>query len=93
VAELLTGSSAVAAVFNGHYHPGGFCVDRATYFLGMEGIVETAEDGNAFAVVSLGEESIDVSGVGVVASRSLPLLKGGAVVGSGAGAGAGRAEP
>ena len=41
----------------------------------------------------VGEESIDVSGVGVVASRSLPLLKGGAVVGSGAGAGAGRAEP
>jgi hypothetical protein len=75
VAEILTGSDTCVAVLNGHYHPGGFCVDRATYFWGMEGVVETADDGNAFAVVKLGADSIDVAGAGITASRSLPLLK------------------
>jgi hypothetical protein len=75
VAEVLTGSAACVAVLNGHYHPGGFCVDRATYFWGMEGVVETADDGNAFAIVKLEADGIHVTGAGVTVSRSLPLLK------------------
>lgn len=76
VSSILTSSASVVAVFNGHYHPGGYCCHRDTYFVGFEGIVETqGEANNAYAQVILTQEHIEILGQGVTACRRLPFLK------------------
>ena len=71
--ELLEGQPHVAAYFSGHDHAGGYARAGGVHFVTVEGLVEADPEANAFAVVELYADRIEVLGVGEVTSRTLAL--------------------
>jgi predicted phosphodiesterase len=69
---LLAEHDHVVAYLNGHNHAGNFGVVGGTYFVNFKGMVDT-EDSNAYAIVSVHEDRLDVVGFGRETSRRLAL--------------------
>ena len=69
---LLAEHDHVIAYLNGHNHAGNFGAVDGTYFVNFKGMVDT-EDSNAYAIVSVYEDRLDVTGFGRETSRSLAL--------------------
>ena len=69
---LLAEHDHVIAYLNGHNHAGNFGAVDGTYFVNFKGMVDT-EDTNAYAIVSVYEDRLDVTGFGREESRSLAL--------------------
>ncbi|MGV1758297.1 metallophosphoesterase [Rhizobium sp. A22-96] len=69
---LLVQHDHVVAYLNGHNHAGNFGAVDGTYFINFKGMVDT-ETSSAYAIVSVYEDRLDISGFGRETSRSLPL--------------------
>lgn len=72
LADLVTASPAAIAYLCGHDHRGN-CAERDdVHFVNFHGMVDTEHD-NAFAILSLFNDHIEIAGHGREPSRSLPL--------------------
>jgi 3',5'-cyclic AMP phosphodiesterase CpdA len=71
VRQLLESSGNVVAYICGHEHAGGYAEENGVHYLTLQGMVETPE--NAYAVVTLLEDRIEIRGTGSVPSRTLCL--------------------
>ncbi|MDL2402272.1 metallophosphoesterase [Rhizobium mayense] len=69
---LLAEHDHVVAYLSGHNHDGNFGVMDGTYFVNFKGMVDT-EDSNAYAIVSVCEDRLDIAGFGREESRVLAL--------------------
>ncbi|MBN2217265.1 MAG: sulfatase-like hydrolase/transferase [Pirellulales bacterium] len=69
--SMLGQSGCVVAYFAGHEHAGGFAEDRGIYHVTLQGMVEAPEQ-NAFAIVKVFDDRIEIEGFGKVPSRCLP---------------------
>ena len=69
---LLAEHDHVVAYLNGHNHAGNFGVSDGTYFVNFKGMVDT-EDTSAYAIVSVCEDRLEISGFGRETSRTLAL--------------------
>lgn len=68
--QLLTRYPQMVAYFNGHNHAGNYGQKEHVHFLNFKGMVETAEE-NAFAVVEVYPDHLNVRGYGREADRIL----------------------
>lgn len=62
----------LVAYLSGHNHAGNFGVVDDTYFINFKGMVDT-EDSNAYAIVSVYEDRLEIQGFGREESRVLVL--------------------
>ncbi|MDL2407664.1 metallophosphoesterase [Rhizobium calliandrae] len=69
---LLAEHDHVVAYLSGHNHEGNFGVMDGTYFLNFKGMVDT-EDSNAYSIVSVYEDRLEIAGFGREESRLLTL--------------------
>ena len=69
---ILSSSRAVAAFMNGHDHQGGYAKEGGIHFVTFQGVVESGAD-NAYAVVEVFPDRLEIRGHGTVPSRSLAL--------------------
>uniref|UniRef100_A0A061RWB5 Manganese-dependent adp-ribose cdp-alcohol diphosphatase n=1 Tax=Tetraselmis sp. GSL018 TaxID=582737 RepID=A0A061RWB5_9CHLO len=65
-------SSCVRLVLTGHDHLGGYGALAGIHYVTLEGVVESADDSNSYAVIEVREDAIEIHGRGVV-SRVLPI--------------------
>lgn len=72
VIETLEASGVVIAWINGHNHAGGYAERNGIHYLTVHGMVET-EDTNAYAVVRVEADRLEVDGRGREPDRVLPL--------------------
>lgn len=72
VVDLLIRFRAFRAWFCGHNHAGNYAMAGTGHFVTMKGMVDTP-DQNAFAIVTVFENRIEVEGFGREESRVLPL--------------------
>lgn len=72
IASLLTEFPNVAAYFNGHQHQGNYDRKEHLHFLNFKGMVET-ETENAFAMVKVYEDRLEVQGFGREENRVLAI--------------------
>ncbi|MFT4003385.1 MAG: metallophosphoesterase [Rhizobium sp.] len=70
--ELLAAHDHVVAYFSGHNHAGNFGISDGTYFVNFMGMVDTI-DSNAYAIVDVYEDRLDITGFGRETSRTLAL--------------------
>ena len=68
--EIIKTCPNVVAYMNGHKHRGGYVESNDTHFLNFKGMVETEKD-NAYAVVSVFADRIEVVGEGLEPKRKL----------------------
>lgn len=73
LADLIASSRSSAAYLCGHQHAGNYAILGKTHFVNVCGMVDTP-DSNAFAVLSLFEDRIEIEGFGREPSRSLPWV-------------------
>ncbi|ENN86166.1 putative phosphatase protein [Rhizobium freirei PRF 81] len=69
---LLAEHDHVVAYLNGHNHAGNFGVSDGTYFINFMGMVDT-EDSNAYAIVDVYGDRLEIIGFGREANRTLAL--------------------
>ncbi|MBB5571847.1 MULTISPECIES: metallophosphoesterase [Rhizobium] len=69
---LLAEHDHVVAYLSGHNHDGNFGVVHGTYFINFKGMVDT-EDTNAYAIVSVYKDRLEIEGFGREVSRVLAL--------------------
>ena len=74
VIELLMKHPSVKAWFNGHNHAGNYAEKNGIHFVNFKGMVET-RDRNAFALVTLKPDRIEIKGFGREVSRELFLSR------------------
>ena len=72
VLSILSSSLAVVAYMNGHDHQGGYAEQSGIHFITFQGIVESGAE-NAYAVVEVFPERLEIRGHGAVPSRRLAL--------------------
>jgi 3',5'-cyclic AMP phosphodiesterase CpdA len=72
LAELIASSPATLAYLCGHQHAGNYAKRGDTHFLNVCGMVDTPAS-NAFAVLELFDDRIEIEGFGREPSRSLSL--------------------
>lgn len=72
LAELIASSPASVAYLCGHQHAGNYAPLGKTHFVNFCGMVDTPES-NAFAILTLFEDRIEIEGFGREPSRRLPL--------------------
>jgi predicted phosphodiesterase len=72
VVDLLTASDNFVAYFNGHNHDGNFGAIDSRYFVNFKGMVNTPTT-NAYAVVEIHGDRIEIIGSGREPNRSLKL--------------------
>ncbi|MGE7371379.1 metallophosphoesterase [Neorhizobium sp. NPDC001467] len=72
VAALIASYSNVIAYLNGHQHRGNLGQLGKTWFVNFKGMVDTRDE-NAFAIVEIYEDRIEILGYGREDSRSLQL--------------------
>ncbi len=71
VLEVLGRHESVFAWFNGHDHAGGYAERDGIHHLTVAGMVESSEEREAWAVVEVHADHLEVSGRGAVPSREL----------------------
>ena len=62
VVAVLERHSQVAAVFQGHHHPGHYSQRAGIHYITLPGVIEQAAPANAYAVVEMSSERILVEG-------------------------------
>ncbi len=66
----LEASPQFVAYMNGHNHKGNYVENKGRHYLNFKGMVETAKD-NAYSVVSVYNDRIEIDGFGLEPDRSL----------------------
>lgn len=74
VMSLVSTFSCVKALIAGHHHAGAFCEQESLPVIVAEGMVETA-DKNAYGIISLYPDRLEVSGHGRMTSRIIHFKK------------------
>ncbi|TNN04224.1 hypothetical protein fugu_001253 [Takifugu bimaculatus] len=71
VLAVIRSHSSVVCFMAGHDHDGGYYFDEDTgiHHVTFEGVIETPPDSNAFAIVSVYEDRMELKGSGRVADR------------------------
>ncbi|HSH19792.1 MAG TPA: metallophosphoesterase [Draconibacterium sp.] len=64
--------SNVKLYLNGHNHAGNYVFQNGIHFINLKGMVET-ENKNAFAIISLSDEKIEIEGFGREETRSFSI--------------------
>lgn len=72
IVEILETSGSVVACFSGHEHSGGYAEHHGIHYVTLQGMVEAPKE-NAYAIVDLYDDKIEIRGVGKVPSRCLPI--------------------
>ena len=72
ILSLLAEHDHVVAYLNGHNHAGNFGVSGGTYFVNFKGMVDT-EDTSAYAIVTVYNDRLEVTGFGREDSRVMAL--------------------
>ncbi|MDQ0319544.1 hypothetical protein QO002_001682 [Pararhizobium capsulatum DSM 1112] len=72
VLDMLSKSESFTAYFCGHNHDGDFGLFAGRPFVTVKGMVDTP-DQNAFSIVSIFEDRIEIEGFGRQQSRVLPI--------------------
>jgi manganese-dependent ADP-ribose/CDP-alcohol diphosphatase len=72
VLQILQESGLVKAWINGHNHAGNYAIKNGIHFITMQGMVDT-ESKNAFSILTLSNNKIEIEGFGREISRSLPI--------------------
>lgn len=70
VIDVLERYPAVRAYFNGHHHAGNYGQQNGIYYLNFKGMVDTADE-NAYAMVSVYDDRLEVQGFGREEDRTL----------------------
>jgi predicted phosphodiesterase len=70
---LLEGFSCVKAYINGHNHHGNYGIKNGIHYLTLKGMVDTEQ--TSYAVVSVGEDSIHITGYGREEDRDMVIRK------------------
>ena len=70
--DLLAASPAALAYLCGHDHRGGCAERNGVHFVNFRGMVDTAHQ-NAFAVLSVFDDRIEIAGQGREPDRRLPV--------------------
>lgn len=72
IVKAMEDSGTVAAYFNGHNHVGNYYAERnGIHYVNLQGMVEG--DTNAFSVVSVYKDTIEIDGYGREADRKLKI--------------------
>lgn len=66
----------VKAYFCGHQHEGGYTVENGVHYVTFEAMVNAADKGGAWAVVTLSGDTIQIDGFGAVTTMRLMIKKG-----------------
>ncbi|MBN2210862.1 MAG: metallophosphoesterase [Sedimentisphaerales bacterium] len=74
VLDILDDHNGVVAWFAGHDHAGGYAVRNNVHHLTFKGMVESA-DRNAYALVELHPQNINIIGIGDECSRTLAISR------------------
>lgn len=71
VLAVIRSHSSVVCFMAGHDHDGGYYLDEDTgiHHVTFEGVIETPPDSNAFGIVSVYEDRMELKGSGRVADR------------------------
>lgn len=72
VAGVISRSPAALAYFCGHNHAGNYGLLNGTHFVNMKGMVDTPDE-NAFSVVELFDERLEIHGFGREEDRRLSI--------------------
>ncbi len=72
VIAVLESHECTVAYMNGHRHPGGYNEQNGIYYVTIEGMV-TEDAENAYAVVDVYGDRIEIKGFGLVPSRTLSI--------------------
>lgn len=59
------------AYINGHYHPGGYHVQDNIHYYCPKAILESPLDNNAYSIVEVYNNKLEVKGFGIVENCSL----------------------
>jgi 3',5'-cyclic AMP phosphodiesterase CpdA len=70
ILTLIEKYPVVKAVISGHHHPGNFATYKGIPMITLEGMIETA-DQNAFGVLELHEDQLDLHGEGRMTARKI----------------------
>lgn len=70
VLAVLSGYNCVKLYMNGHNHTGNYAFQHGIHFVNLKGMVETEAE-NAFSVVTLSDEKIEIQGFGREETRTL----------------------
>jgi hypothetical protein len=73
LAVLEAYKAVVKVAFSGHYHPGGYVQCNGIHYVVYEGILEAPADSNAYAVVDVFDNEVQIHGCGIGSSRQLLL--------------------
>lgn len=70
---MIGSHSSVVCFMAGHDHNGGYHLDEDTgiHHVTFEGVIETPPDSNAFGILSVFEDRMELEGSGRVANRVL----------------------
>lgn len=73
VLAVIRSHSSVVCFMAGHDHNGGYHLDEDTgiHHVTFEGVIETPPDSNAFGILSVFEDRMELKGSGRVANRVL----------------------
>ncbi|XP_054913397.1 manganese-dependent ADP-ribose/CDP-alcohol diphosphatase [Poeciliopsis prolifica] len=59
----------VVCYMAGHAHSGGYCLDTGVHHLTLDGVIETPPDSDAYAMVSVYPDRMELTGSGTVMDR------------------------
>jgi 3',5'-cyclic AMP phosphodiesterase CpdA len=72
ISALIAASPAAIGYFCGHNHAGNYGLLNGTHFVNIKGMVDTFDE-NAFAIVAVHADRIEITGFGREESRVLAL--------------------
>jgi len=72
IRAAMVASKCVKLYLSGHDHMGGYLLDSGVHWITVEAMLEAPTDGNAYAVVHIHRDRLEIQGVGV-SSRTLYL--------------------
>lgn len=64
-------SGTVRAVFSGHYHQGGYSLEKGVHYVVLESILDSKHPSGSHGIVTLHDNRIDIEGHGDMTSRTL----------------------
>ena len=73
IAKLLNDSPAVAVVFSGHDHIGGYTCTGGKHYIIPQAMLESPEASTAYGIVTIYDDRIELKGFGTVTSRTCAL--------------------
>lgn len=72
ILSILNRFSCVKAWINGHNHAGNYALQNGIHYITMKGMVDTEKE-NAYSIISLAKNKIEIKGFEREVSRSLPV--------------------